>query len=185
MFNSIEKIRTLGDPVLKTRCAEVTEFSKADEDLAQKMIKILAKDKRGIGLAANQIGVKKRIVVVESEHLDIPEPVLINPVIHDSSDTWEYEEGCLSIPGFYFPIVRPKIVHMTAQRIDGTKFELELDVIEARLMQHEIDHLNGKCMFDNIPKEELAFAEEIYAEVQAGMECRTFTRGDREKEYDL
>ena len=165
MFNSIDKIRTLGDPVLKVRCSEITEFSKSDEDLALKMIKILAKDKKGIGLAANQIGIKKRIVVVESDHLNIPEPVLINPEIHDSSELWEYEEGCLSIPGFYFPILRPKLIHLTAQRLDGTKFELELDVIEARLMLHEIDHLNGLCMFDNIPKEEMAFAQEIYSEV--------------------
>lgn len=185
MFNSIAKIRTLGDPVLRTRCAEVTEFSKADQDLALKMIKVLEKDKKGIGLAANQIGVKKRIVVVESDHLDIPEQVLVNPVIEDASEEWEYEEGCLSIPGFYFPIRRPKLVHLKAQRLDGSEFELELDVIEARLMLHEIDHLNGKCMFDNIPEDELKFANEIYAEVQAGMECRTFTRGRNEDEYEL
>jgi peptide deformylase len=185
MFNSLEKIRTLGDPVLKSRCAEVTEFTKADADLAHRMSKILRKDQRGIGLAANQIGVKKRIVVVESGHIDIPEPVLVNPVIEDSSDVWEYEEGCMSIPGFYFPIKRPKLVSLKAQRLDGSEFELELDVIEARLMLHEIDHLDGKCMFDIIPKEDQALAQEIYAEVQAGMECRTLTRGRNNKDYDL
>lgn len=185
MFESLEKIRTLGDPVLTSRCAEITQFNKADEDLAAKMVKILRKDKKGIGLAANQIGVKKRIVVVENDYVDIPEQVLINPEIVESSETWEYEEGCLSIPGFYFNIVRPKLVLVKAQRLDGSEFEVELDELEARLMLHEIDHLNGKCMFDNIPKEEMKLAQEIYEEVKAGLPCRSYTRGGNKDEYEL
>ena len=178
MFNSIEKIRTLGDPVLKSQCVDIENFGKDIENLAAKMSKVLHKDSHGIGLAANQIGIKKRIVIVDTDSVDIPEEVIINPVITDSDDLWTYEEGCLSIPGFYYPIIRPKIVNLKAQRLDGSEFEIELDVLEARLMLHEIDHLNGLCMFDRIPKEEMAQAQEIYQEVLDGKECRIKRRDD-------
>ena len=67
MFNSLEKIRLLGDPVLKTQCGDIVEFDKSIENLAAKMLKVLKKDSTGIGLAANQIGVKKRIVIVDTD----------------------------------------------------------------------------------------------------------------------
>ena len=175
MFNSLE------NPVLKTQCGDIVEFDKSIENLAAKMLKVLKKDSTGIGLAANQIGVKKRIVIVDTDSVDISEEVLINPTISDSDELWTYEEGCLSIPGFYYPIIRPKIVNLKAQRLDGSEFEIELDVLEARLMLHEIDHLNGLCMFDRIPEEEMSEAQKIYQEVLEGKVCRS-ARSDSDPE---
>ncbi len=108
----------------------------------------------GVGLAAPQIGDNIRVLVVDvstkEEENDLIE--LINPEIINSSGTQSSEEGCLSIPGFYGNITRKKAVTVEAQNRDGEKFEIEADDLLSRVLQHEIDHLDGILFFDKMPK---------------------------------
>jgi peptide deformylase len=73
---------------------------------------------------------------------------LINPTITEYRDEWQFEEGCLSVPGLFFPIVRPKEIHLTGFDLDGNEVSIEADEIVARLFQHELDHLDGKLLFE-------------------------------------
>jgi peptide deformylase len=107
-------------------------------------------DARGLGLAAPQVGVQKRLFVYQLEGHD---PVaIINPTIVESRGEWEFEEGCLSIPGLYFPIVRPKEIHLTGWDLHGKEISIEADEIEARCFQHELDHLDGRLLIAMLDK---------------------------------
>ena len=101
----------------------------------------------GIGLAAPQIGVQKQLFVYDVD--DEPQ-VLINPKIVESSGEWVYDEGCLSIPGLYVEMLRPKLVLVEATNLDGNTIQIEADELLARLFQHEIDHLQGVLMFERM-----------------------------------
>ena len=101
----------------------------------------------GLGLAAPQIGVKKQLFVYDVD--DQPQ-VLINPKIVESSGEWVYDEGCLSIPGLYVDMLRPKLVLVEATNLDGNTIQIEADELLARLFQHEIDHLQGVLMFERM-----------------------------------
>ena len=140
-------IRTFGDPVLKTKAAAVTEIDGKVARLVDDMFDVLYTSESGIGLAAPQIGVQKQIFVWE---IDGREMVMINPEIVESSGEWVYEEGCLSIPGLYVEIVRPKTVLVKGVDLDGNPIEREADELEARMFQHELDHLHGVLMFDRM-----------------------------------
>jgi peptide deformylase len=85
---------------------------------------------------------------------DLGPKALINPVITESRGEWEYEEGCLSIPGLYFPIVRPKEVHLTGLDLEGNDISIEADELAARLFQHELDHLNGTLLLEHLDKDQ-------------------------------
>jgi peptide deformylase len=108
-------IRVYGDPVLRTPTAEVTEFDGALKRLAEDMLETMYAAP-GVGLAANQVGIQKRMFVY-----DVGEGpgVVVNPTIHEVKGEWTYEEGCLSVPGLYWPIVRPAEVHLTGYDLDG------------------------------------------------------------------
>lgn len=101
----------------------------------------------GIGLAAPQVGVQKRFFVY-----DIGEgpQAIVNPVITESRGEWYYEEGCLSVPGLSFEIVRPKEVHITGYDLHGNEVSLEADELLSRLFQHELDHLDGVLLLDHL-----------------------------------
>jgi len=101
----------------------------------------------GIGLAAPQIGVQKQLFVYDVD--DQPQ-VLINPKIVESSGEWVYDECCLSIPGLYVEMLRPKLVLVEATNLDGNTIQIEADELLARLFQHEIDHLQGVLMFERM-----------------------------------
>lgn len=105
----------------------------------------------GIGLAATQINVHKRVIVIDiSENKDEP-LVFINPEIQViDNEEFGYEEGCLSVPGFYEEVTRPKHVKVTAKDRDGNSFVMEPDGLLAVCIQHEIDHLNGKLFVDYV-----------------------------------
>ncbi|MGD9795199.1 MAG: peptide deformylase [Acidimicrobiia bacterium] len=139
-------IRIYGDPVLKTVAAEVTNVDGALARLVDDMVTTLY-EANGLALAAPQIGVQKRFFVYDMG--DGPE-VIINPVIHESDGEWVYDEGCLSIPGLYVEMVRPKLVHVTGIDINGNELSIEADELFARMLQHEIDHLHGNTMFDKM-----------------------------------
>jgi peptide deformylase len=139
-------IRVFGDPVLKQRAAEVTDVDGRLAKLAEDMIETMYAAP-GAGLAAPQVGVQKRLFVYDAG--DGPK-VVVNPVITESSGEWEYEEGCLSVPGLYWPIVRPKVVHLTGFDLDGNEVSIEADEFEARVFQHELDHLDGTLLLDRL-----------------------------------
>ncbi len=139
------RIRTFGDPVLKRRAEEVTEINGRVARLAEDMYATM-KEARGLGLAAPQVGVGRRLFVYE---LDDGGPrTIVNPVIDEAQGEWEFEEGCLSVPGLYFRITRPKQVHIKGYDLDGREVSIEADELEARLFQHELDHLDGRLLLE-------------------------------------
>ncbi|HET7651850.1 MAG TPA: peptide deformylase [Acidimicrobiales bacterium] len=145
-------IRTYGDPVLKQRATEVTDVDGKLAALVEGMIETMYAAP-GAGLAAPQVGVQKRFFVYDAND-DTGAHVLINPVISEARGEWEYEEGCLSVPGLYFPIVRPKEVHVTGYDLDGNEISIEADEFAARLFQHELDHLEGRLLLELLDDEQ-------------------------------
>ena len=141
-------IRLLGDPVLKQRAAEVTTVDGTLVRLAEDMVETMY-DAPGVGLAAPQVGVQKRLFVYDLQD-GLGARTLVNPTISDQRGEWEYEEGCLSVPGLYFPILRPKEVHLTGYDLDGNEVSIEADEFEARVFQHEMDHLDGKLLLEHL-----------------------------------
>jgi peptide deformylase len=139
-------IRIVGDPVLRQRAAEVTDIDGRLAQLADEMVTTMY-DAPGMGLAAPQIGVRKRIFVY-----DIGEgaETLVNPTIVESDGEWAYEEGCLSVPGLSWEIIRPKLVHLTGLDLDGNEVSIEADEILARCFQHEMDHLDGILLLERL-----------------------------------
>lgn len=140
-----------GDPVLREVSEEVDEFNQDIKDLVSNLTDTLKKA-RGLGLAAVQIGVCKRVFIVDLSAVDLKESlkVFVNPEIIETSGEVEMEEGCLSFPGIYQKIIRPARARVRAFGIDGKQFELSLDGIVARAVLHEYDHLKGKLFIDYI-----------------------------------
>ncbi len=148
---STYQIRLFGDPVLTSRASEVTDIDGRLAKLAEDMVATMH-EANGLGLAAPQVGVQKRLFVYQLADSD---PVtIINPVIAESRGEWEYDEGCLSIPGLFFPIVRPKEIHLTGYDLDGNEISIEADEIEARCFQHELDHLDGRLLLSLLDKDQ-------------------------------
>lgn len=150
-------IRTFGDPVLKICAAEITNIDSKLIKLTDEMFEVMYQAP-GLGLAATQIGVQKQLFVYD---VDDEQQVLINPKIIESSGEWVYDEGCLSIPGLYVEMLRPKLVLVEATNLDGNTIQIEADELLARLFQHEIDHLQGVLMFERMTPDQrkLALAE--------------------------
>ena len=141
-------IRLFGDPVLKQKAAEITDVDGNLARLADDMI-VTLHEAAGLGLAAPQVGVQRRLFVYHLQ--DEPDPkVIINPTISEARGEWTYEEGCLSVPGLSWEIVRPKEVHLTGYDLDGNEVSLEADEITARLFQHELDHLDGVLLLERL-----------------------------------
>jgi peptide deformylase len=143
-------IRTFGDPVLKTRAAPVDTF---DEKLARLTDDMLAtmRENDGVGLAANQVGRLKRVLVASVEDEDY---VIVNPVIDDRATTTERgPEGCLSIPGINVEVDRATGVTVTGQDVSGEPLRIEAQDMLARVLQHEIDHLDGVLILDRTDRE--------------------------------
>jgi len=136
------------DPRLRTTATPVTVFDAALGELINNMFETMYKAP-GIGLAATQVNVHQRLLVIDiSEDHDQPQ-VFINPEVTVLDETLdEYDEGCLSVPGFYETVTRPQHIEVNAQDADGEKFTLEATGLLAICIQHEIDHLNGKLFVD-------------------------------------
>lgn len=145
------QIRLFGDPVLTQRASEVADIDGKLARLVEDMVETMH-EAHGLGLAAPQVGVQKRLFVYQMEERD---PVaIVNPVIKESRGEWEYEEGCLSIPGLFFPIVRPKEIHLTGYDLDGNEISIEADEVEARCFQHELDHLDGRLLLTMLDRDQ-------------------------------
>ncbi len=139
-------IRVFGDPVLTQRAAEVDDLNGALVRLADDMLTTMY-DAPGLGLAAPQVGVQKRLFVYDAG--DGPR-VIVNPTIAESRGEWLYEEGCLSVPGLSWDIVRPKEIHLTGYDLEGREVSVEADELLARLFQHELDHLDGVLLLERL-----------------------------------
>jgi peptide deformylase len=141
-------IRIIGDPVLRTAAAEVTEIDGGLARLAKDMIETMH-EAPGVGLAAPQVGVLKRMFVYDLHDGSGP-GVVINPVVSEARGEWVYEEGCLSIPGMYWDCTRPKEIHLTGRDLDGNEISVDADELLARVYQHETDHLDGVLFIDRL-----------------------------------
>ena len=171
------QIRIFGDPVLKTQAAEITDIDGKLVRLADEMLEVMY-DAPGLGLAAPQVGIQKRLFVYDVG--DGPH-TLVNPVISESSGEWVYEEGCLSIPGLYVEIVRPRVVLLTGRDLDGNEVEIEADELTARLFQHELDHLHGTLMFERMTPEQRREAMGEWRRMQDDPKPSGRTRSERRK----
>ena len=145
------QIRTFGDPVLASQAAAVTDIDGKIVRIVEEMFDTLYASDSGIGLAAPQVGIQRQIFVWD---MDDEPMVILNPTITESDGEWVYDEGCLSIPGLYVEMTRPKTVLMKGIDMNGNEISLEADELEARLFQHELDHLNGVLMFDRMQPEQ-------------------------------
>jgi peptide deformylase len=145
------QIRVFGDPVLKRPAAPVTEVDGALAKLVDAMYETMY-EAPGVGLAAPQVGVQRRFFVYDVNDGDGPH-VLLNPQVVEQTGEWEYEEGCLSLPGLAFEIVRPKVVTVQGQDLDGNDVTIEGDELLGRVFLHEIDHLDGVLMLDRLDKD--------------------------------
>ena len=143
-------IRKYGDPVLRQRAAEVTEIDGKLAKLADDML-VTMYDEPGAGLAAPQVGVQKRLFVYDVG--DGPRTI-VNPQIVESDGEWAYDEGCLSIPGLSFELVRPNHVHLVGYDLDGNELSIEASELEGRCFQHELDHLDGILYIERLDEDQ-------------------------------
>lgn len=149
---SILTILEFPDQRLRTIAKPVTTFDDNLKNLVKDMFETMY-DAPGIGLAATQVDVHQQIIVMDlSEEKDAPQ-VFINPSIEVlDQQTKPYDEGCLSVPGFYESVERPQQVRINAQNENGESFSIEADDLLAVCIQHEMDHLNGKLFVDYLSK---------------------------------
>ncbi len=152
---ALRQIRVFGDPVLRERAQEVTTFDGELAKLAERMTQIM-RDAPGVGLAATQVGVVRRLLVYQIEE---QAHALVNPVVEVVDDGTEIvEEGCLSLPGIVVPVERPLVVEVRALDVHGAALDFSAEGLEARVIQHELDHLDGVLIIDRTTREERAKA---------------------------
>ncbi len=149
------EIRVIGDPVLRERAREVETFDRALRKLAKRMVRIMH-DAPGVGLAAPQVGVLERLLVYDVD--DDPQ-VLVNPVLSELTDEREEaDEGCLSVPGVTMPVERAVRIRVEARDENGDPVDFEAEGLEARVIQHEVDHLDGVLIVDRTTRQARAAA---------------------------
>ena len=159
-------VRKYGDPVLRTRARAVEVFDATLADEVRRMGRLMD-DALGIGLAATQLGVMHRVLVYKVEP-DAPLGVLINPQIEWSGDELEtLEEGCLSLPGVGVDVERPIYVRVRASDEHGAPVTVEATGLEARVIQHEIDHLDGVLILDRTSRDQRKQAMRAMREAMA------------------
>jgi peptide deformylase len=148
---ALAHVRKFGDPVLRTPARPVEQFDDALRDEVRRMGELMV-DAMGVGLAANQVGVLNRVLVYRV-HQQAPVSALINPEIEWSGDEEEIlEEGCLSLPAVHVDVERP--IHIRVRGVDehGEPLTIEASGLEARVIQHEVDHLDGVLVLDRISR---------------------------------
>ena len=143
-------IRMFGDPVLNTPAAPVESFDDSLAHLAEEML-LTMREHEGVGLAANQVGRLKRILVAAVEDEEF---VIVNPVVEEAAETTGKDlEGCLSIPGIQVEVERPTEIMISGQYPSGAPLQIEASGLVARIFQHEIDHLDGVLILDRTDRE--------------------------------
>lgn len=145
---AIYPIRTFGDPVLRSNAMVVEDDAVSLQRLIDDMLETMY-EAPGVGLAAPQIGISKRVFVA-----DIGEGpfAMVNPEIVEVSGSWTFDEGCLSVPGFYWPIKRPGYAKARGFDVHGEGIEFEGEELMGRVLQHEIDHLNGMLLLERLSR---------------------------------
>ena len=169
-------LQTYGGEVLKQQSVEITTFDRELTELSAYMIKAMHA-LNGIGLATVQIGVLKRLIVIDIPQSSMSNPptpgeiqllpqmpmALVNPrIVEFGSEITPYDEGCLSVPDVYAEVMRPSVIKVEAQDLAGNKFEFECGGLLARCIQHEVDHLDGFVFVDRL-------SDEVRAEVSEGL----------------
>lgn len=147
---ALHTIRVHGDPVLRRPTTPVADIDAALVRLVADMTDTMY-DAPGVGLAANQVGVQKRLFVWDIG--DGP-GVAVNPSLSDPEGEWTYDEGCLSVPGLYWPIARPRRVVLTATDLEGREFVVEAEELLARVFLHEVDHLDGHLLLERLTEDQ-------------------------------
>src|SRR6516165_11827065 len=143
-------IRQYGDPVLKERTREVENIDGSVAALVESMVETMYAAP-GSGLAANQVGVQRRIFVYD---IGDGAQTIINPRIVESDGEWVYDEGCLSVPGLSWEILRPNAVHLVGLDLDGNEVSIEATELEGRVFQHELDHLDGILLVERLNEDQ-------------------------------
>lgn len=150
---ALRHVRKFGDPVLRAKALPVDRFDAALEEEVERMGELMH-DALGVGLAATQLGVLHRVLVYRA-YTDDPLTALVNPVIEWQSDELEVaEEGCLSLPGVHVEVERSARLRARARDARGKEIVVEAEGLEARVIQHEVDHLDGVLILDRISREQ-------------------------------
>lgn len=150
---ALAQVRQFGDPVLKSRASEVTGFTPELAAEAERMIALMS-NAMGIGLAATQLGMMRRMLVFQAGPDSEPRAVVNPKVEWTSADEAAAEEGCLSLPSVIVEVDRPLFARVAAQDLSGERILLEASGLEARVLQHEIDHLDGVLILDRTVREQ-------------------------------
>ena len=145
---AIYPIRVFPDPVLRTATTQVTDFGPELAHLADDMLETMY-EAPGVGLAAPQIGISKQVFVADIG--DGPF-VMVNPKIIEVSGKWKFEEGCLSVPDYWWEFSRPAFARARGLDLKGKTVEYAGDELMGRLLQHEIDHLAGTLILERLPR---------------------------------
>ncbi len=153
-------IRVYGDPVLKEVTTDVTDIDGRVAALAQSMIETMY-EAPGVGLAANQVGVQKRLFVYDKGDGAV---VVVNPRIVETDGEWTFEEGCLSVPGLSWAITRPNAVHLVGFDLEGNEIDVQTDEYEGRIFQHELDHLDGILLIERLDDDQRKAAKRVLRE---------------------
>jgi peptide deformylase len=162
---ALAHVRQFGDPVLRSRARPVERFDGALGEEVARMGRLMH-EAMGVGLAATQVGVLHRVLVYRVQ-ADSPIAGLINPEIEWSGkETETMEEGCLSLPAVHLDVDRPIHVRVSAQDLDGSPLTIEASGFEARVLQHEIDHLDGILILNRVSREDLKEAMRAMREAQ-------------------
>jgi peptide deformylase len=151
--SALAEVVTFGDPVLRSRATEITEFGSALAEQAERMVAIM-RDAMGVGLAATQLGQLRRLLVFQAGP-DARATAVANPEIEwVSEELATAEEGCLSLPGIGVDVERPLHARVRGVDVDGESLLVEASGLEARVLQHEIDHLDGVLILDRTVRDQ-------------------------------
>lgn len=161
-------------PVLKKKTAEVKEFNQEIKDLVRDMFETMTNTGNGVGLAANQVGIEKSVIVIdvnqEGKPPVMPPLVLINPIITSFSDEKvEDREGCLSVPDLYEQVLRSKEIEVTYFDANMKEYKKVYSDFVARVIQHEVDHLNGILFYERITPLRRTLAKNKLRKIEKGL----------------
>ena len=149
MSTQILNIRIYPERILKKKALAVEKIDKEIRSIAEDMIEIM-RQANGVGIAAPQVGISKRIIIIEDIENKKTPLVLINPIILKKQGKSRFCEGCLSLPGVMGDVTRPELVDIKALNLDGEELKIDTGGLLARVIQHEIDHLDGVLFIDHI-----------------------------------
>jgi peptide deformylase len=150
---ALRRVRKFGDPALRSRARPVERFDPALHEEVERMSRLMS-DALGVGLAATQVGVLHRVLVYRVQP-DSAVVGLVNPEIEwRGKETEVIEEGCLSLPAVHLDVERPVYVRVAARDLEGAELVIEASGLEARVLQHEVDHLDGILILDRVSRQE-------------------------------